>query len=186
MIWIFIIFFQVNNKIYPIERLQIKNNRQVNPNAEDLIKIRQDLSSIKNSYKTWTTRQPDNLILRLPVQGRKSSKYGLKRILNGIEKQPHSGLDIAAAKGELVLAAANGKIIEIGNYFYNGNTIFIDHGKGLITSYSHLDQTLVKAKQTVKMGEPIGTVGNTGRATGPHLHWSVSLNDVRVDPELFL
>jgi len=124
--------------------------------------------------------------LALPTSGRKSSPFGLTRIMNNIQQNPHSGLDIAAPKGQIVTAAKDGKVINLGNFFYSGNIVFIDHGQGFITSYCHLDSIMVTKGQVLKQGERLGTIGNTGRATGAHLHWSVSLNGVRVNPELFI
>ena len=129
---------------------------------------------------------PDSLRMALPVSGRESSPFGLRRYFNEQPRKPHSGLDIAAPEGTPVLAPAGGRVIDTGEYFFNGNTVFLDHGQGLVTMYCHLHEIRVEAGQTVQEGETLGTVGRTGRATGPHLHWGVSLNDARVDPRLFL
>jgi len=108
------------------------------------------------------------------------------RFFNDQPRQPHAGLDIAASQGTAVKAPADGYVISTGEYFFNGNTVFIDHGQGMITMYCHLNHIDVKTGQHIKRGELIGTVGQTGRATGAHLHWSVILNRTMVDPELFL
>ena len=121
-----------------------------------------------------------------PVEGRYSSPFGLRRFFNEQARKPHSGLDIVANEGTPVRAAADGVVINTGNYFFNGNTVFIDHGQGLITMYCHLNRIDVSDGQQVKRGDLIGGVGSTGRVTGAHLHWSVLLNGTLVNPELFL
>jgi murein DD-endopeptidase MepM/ murein hydrolase activator NlpD len=122
----------------------------------------------------------------LPAGGPLSSRFGLRRIFNGQPRNPHAGLDVAAGTGTPVKAPADGVVANTGDYFFNGNTVFVDHGQGLITAYMHLSRIDVRAGQVVKKGESLGAIGATGRATGPHLHWAVILNNTPVDPELFL
>jgi hypothetical protein len=178
--------FEINNKKYPQEKLTIQNKRKVEPLPEDLLIIEaQYLETIK-TYEHWQYQPLASLHLSLPVKGRKSSPFGLTRIMNNIPQNPHSGLDIAAAKGTPVQVAKAGTVINLGNFFYSGKIVFVDHGQGFITSYCHLDSILVNKGQQLQTGDIIGTIGNTGRATGAHLHWSVSLNGVRVDPQLFI
>ncbi|VAW79063.1 Peptidase, M23/M37 family, partial [hydrothermal vent metagenome] len=128
----------------------------------------------------------DNLRFVLPVHGPVSSPFGLRRYFNEQPRKPHSGLDLAAAEGTPIRAPAAGHISGTGDYFFNGNTVFIDHGQGLVTMYCHMSRIDVKPGQQVAAGETIGAVGQTGRVTGPHLHWGVSLNDARINPMLFL
>lgn len=118
-----------------------------------------------------------------PVPGTVSSTFGLKRFYNGKPGSYHGGLDIAAPKGEPVKASQRGKVVLAGNYFYTGNTVFIDHGLGLFTAYFHMEELDVENGEEVKPGDILGKVGSTGRSTGPHLHWSVYLCGVKVDPE---
>jgi murein DD-endopeptidase MepM/ murein hydrolase activator NlpD len=121
-----------------------------------------------------------------PVKGRISTPFGLRRYFNGKPRSPHKGIDIAVPKNTAIKSPANGLVVLTGNYFFIGNAVLINHGQGLITVYCHLNKILVKPRQKVKKGQVIGYVGQTGRATGPHLHWGVSLNDTPVNPELFL
>lgn len=135
---------------------------------------------------TWTEPVPASLQLHQPVPGVRSSSFGLRRFFNGQSRNPHGGMDIAAPVGTPVKAAAPGVVIDTGDYFFNGNTVWVDHGAGLLTMYCHLDRIRARVGQRVRTGDVIGTVGKTGRVTGPHLHWSVCLNRTMVDPALFL
>jgi len=180
------ILFSVTDKKYQSQHLEIKNKRKVNPYAKDMKRIISEKKIIGAALKSWTAIQNISLQFDLPVEGRFSSPFGLKRYFNGQARRPHSGLDIAAPEGTPIMAPAPGKIVNTGDYFFNGNTVFIDHGQGLITMYCHLKTISVSENEVVKRGQQIGTVGMTGRVTGPHLHWSVSLNNARVEPKLFL
>jgi len=177
--------FQVTSKQYAEQHLQVKDKRKVNPTAEDLKRIGQEKIRINSALKHWADIPGANTRFVLPVTGELSSPFGLRRFFNQQPRKPHSGIDIAAPEGAPIQAPAAGKIIESGDFFFNGNSVFIDHGQGLITMYCHMRETYVKPGQIIKQGDPIGAVGQTGRATGPHLHWSVSLNNARVDPSLF-
>jgi murein DD-endopeptidase MepM/ murein hydrolase activator NlpD len=178
--------FHVGAKSYPSQHVTLKNKRLVDPTPQDIKRIEHDLAALHHAFATWSEVADPPLQLDLPVAGRISGGFGVRRILNGEPKQPHSGLDIAAPAGTPVLAPAAGVVIETGNYFFNGNTVLIDHGQGLVTMYNHLSRIAVQPGMHVEQGQLIGNVGMTGRATGPHLHWSVSLNDARVNPELLL
>ncbi len=180
------IAFPVSEKKYREQHLTIKNKRMVNPNADDLKRIRREKKEIVDAFNHWRDIQQIDARFILPVDGPMSSPFGLRRFFNQQPRRPHSGLDIAAPKGSPVHAPAIGIVIATGNYFFNGNTVFIDHGQGLITMYCHMDHIDVNKGDVLAEGQMIGTVGMTGRVTGAHLHWSVSLNNTRVDPELFL
>lgn len=178
--------FMVKDKQYPTQHLTIKNKRKVNPNNLDMKRITKERPIIKNALKHWSDTANVSLQFIAPVKGVKSSSFGSRRVFNNQPRRPHSGMDIAAATGTPIIAAASGKVIEAGDYFFNGKTVFVDHGQGLITLYCHMDTISAKVGNQVDAGEVLGTVGKTGRVTGAHLHWTVSLNNARVDPALFL
>jgi len=178
--------FQVTDKQYQTQHITIKDKRKVNPEKRDLQRIGREQQRIRKALAHWDPHGPDSLRFQLPVKAPVSSPFGLRRFFNEQPRKPHSGLDLAAAAGTPVHAPAAGRISDTGEFFFNGNTVFIDHGQGLVTMYCHLSRIDVKPGQEVQAGEVIGAVGKTGRVTGPHLHWSVSLNDARVDPRLFL
>ncbi len=177
--------FNVVDKHYPEQHLTIKNKRKVNPIARDYTKIAQDSKRIKKAKNTFTNTNPI-LPFSLPVQGRESSQFGLKRFFNKQARRPHGGLDIAAPEGTPILAPAPGTVIETGHYFFSGKCVFVDHGKGLITLYAHMSTITAKVGDKVNTGDKLGEVGQTGRVTGAHLHWSVAMNATYVDPKLFL
>ena len=178
--------FQVQEKSYREQHLTITNNRQVNPNAEDMQRITRERVEMDTAFSTWTDDLAPVFQMSSPVEGIRSSSFGLKRFFNGQARSPHSGMDIAADEGTPIYAPAPGVIRATGNYFFNGNTIILDHGHGLISLYCHMNTIDVEIGSTVEAGEQIGRVGQTGRVTGPHLHWSINLNNTRVDPALFL
>ncbi len=178
--------FEVSHKAYQEQHITLKNKRMVNPYADDLVRIRKEQQLSREAFAKWRDYLDVETRFISPVDGIISGTFGKKRFFNEQPRKPHSGIDIAAAKGTPVHAPAHGVVIETGDYFFNGNTIFVDHGQGLISMFCHLDTIEVKIGDTVQSGEVIATVGMTGRVTGPHLHWSVSLNNSRVDPLLFL
>jgi murein DD-endopeptidase MepM/ murein hydrolase activator NlpD len=178
--------FTVTDKTYQSQHITIKDKRKVNPEKRDMERIGREQRQIKKALAAWNEQPPETLRFLLPVEGPVSSPFGLKRFFNEQPRRPHSGLDLAAAEGTPIRAPASGRIADTGDFFFNGNTVFIDHGQGLVTMYCHMSRIDVEPDQEVASGEIIGAVGKTGRATGAHLHWGVSLNDARVDPMLFL
>jgi murein DD-endopeptidase MepM/ murein hydrolase activator NlpD len=175
----------VRPKHYPEQRLTIKDKRKVEPDPEDLARIARE----KEATEAIKRRHSPGVVLAdfaLPANGPLSSRFGLRRVFNGQPRNPHAGLDVAVGTGAPVRAPAPGVVVDTGDYFFNGNTVFLDHGQGLITAYMHLSRIAVRNGQAVRAGELLGAAGATGRATGAHLHWAVFLNGTAVDPELFL
>lgn len=118
----------------------------------------------------------------VPVAGDVKRTFGLGRVINGEERSPHSGEDISAPRGTPVVAANSGVVVLAGDYFFSGKSLIIDHGLGVYTMYFHLDEIKTNPGERVEKGAAIGTVGATGRATGPHLHWGARINGARVNP----
>lgn len=170
---------------YAEQRLQVPPGK-VELSASDLARHQREKKHSSQIIATHTRPGPETLQMRQPVRGPRSSSFGLRRFFNGMPRNPHGGMDIAARVGTPVHAPLSGRVIDTGDYFFNGKTVWIDHGSGLLTLYCHLDSIRVRVGQRVKTGELIATVGKTGRVTGPHLHWSVLLNRTLVDPALFM
>lgn len=178
--------FTVGSKAYPEQRITLKNKRQVNPEPQDLARIDKELAEQNRAYASFSQGTPSNLLLDKPVNGPLSSRFGVRRFFNGEERNPHAGLDFAVPAGTPIKTPAAGKVILVGDYFFNGKTVFVDHGQGFISMFCHMSRVDVKPGQALARGAVVGRVGSTGRATGPHMHWNVSLNDARVDPAIFI
>ena len=178
--------FYISEKSYEEQHITIKDKRKVNPEKRDMTRITREKKQIGSALRNWSARDVKTIDFLKPVDGPTSSPFGLRRFFNEQARNPHSGLDIAAPTGTPIKAPAAGIITDTGDFFFNGNTVFIDHGQGLVTMYCHMSAIDVTPGQTVATGDIIGKVGMTGRVTGPHLHWGVSLNNARVDPLLFL
>jgi len=175
----------INAKKYDEQHLIIKNKRKVNPNKQDSKRIGAESIRKKKAKRLYSDTTPQVRFI-WPVTGRISSIFGLRRFFNGQERRPHSGLDIAAAEGTPIKAAADATVIDAGNFFFSGNMIYLDHGQGIITLYAHLSKIKVKPGDTIKQGQIIGNVGHTGRVTGPHLHFAVFANQTLIDPVFML
>jgi murein DD-endopeptidase MepM/ murein hydrolase activator NlpD len=177
--------FTVGDKRYATQSLKVAPGK-VDLSPADLARANRERVTIDHALSRWTDEQPATLLMAPPVPGVRSSSFGMRRIFNGESRNPHSGMDIAAPTGTPVRVPIAGTVIDVGDYFFNGNTVFVDHGRGLISMYCHLSAIDVTPGQRVAAGTTIGAVGMTGRVTGPHLHWGLSLNRAWVDPELFV
>jgi len=178
--------FAVNPKQYPEQHITLKDKSKVELSPSDLARAGREIAAIKELKHHWRAAQDTDLAFILPAEGQLGGRFGVHRFFNGEPRAPHSGLDVVVKHGTPVGASAQGQVLAIGDYFFNGKTVFVDHGNGLITLYCHLDRIDVQTGETVSKGQPLGLSGMTGRASGPHLHWSVVLNGAMVDPELFI
>ena len=177
--------FKVTAKAYTEQHLTIKNKRKVNPYKKDMDRILKEKARKTKARKLWTDQEV-NYDFIVPVQGRISSIFGLRRFFNKQARRPHSGLDIAAPQGTPIKAVESGTVIESGDFFFSGNMVYIDHGQGLISMYAHMHEIKVSTGDKISRGQVIGTVGETGRVTGPHLHLGIIANQTLVDPVFFL
>lgn len=177
----------IKKQTYKTTRIDGLPGRKVTPKEEDLKRIRADNAKIGAVRKLDTDTANFLSGFIWPVKGRISGVFGSQRILNGKPRRPHNGIDIAAKKGTPVIASADGTIALVHeDMFFSGKTVMIDHGHGLSSVYIHMDKITVKDGARVRQGDQIGTIGMTGRATGPHLHWGVTLFKVPLDPKIIV
>ncbi|BDT68834.1 hypothetical protein os1_30210 [Comamonadaceae bacterium OS-1] len=177
--------YTVGPKQYREQRLKVAPGT-VDLSPEDEARYNREHAHLQTVMATFNEQLPASLRMQVPVPGRRSSSFGLRRVFNGQARNPHSGMDIAAATGTPVVAPLPGRVIDTGDYFFNGNTVWLDHGGGLLGMFCHLSAIGVQVGDVLQAGQRLGAVGATGRVTGPHLHWSISLNRAMVDPALFL
>jgi murein DD-endopeptidase MepM/ murein hydrolase activator NlpD len=178
--------YTVRDKQYVEQRLKV-SPKTVDLSPEDNARYEREAAHLKTVMATFTEPLPTaSLQMQVPVPGRRSSSFGLRRVFNGQPRNPHSGMDIAAPTGTPVKAPLPGRVIDVGDYFFNGGTVWLDHGGGLLSMYCHLSHVDCKTGDRLDAGEVFCKVGATGRVTGPHLHWSVMLNRAMVDPALFI
>ena len=178
--------FEVREHAYREQRLTVKNQSYVTPGEEQLARIGRERKTIDAALTYWRDEPNVELLLDAPVDGRRSSSFGLRRFFNDQPRSPHKGMDIAASEGTAITAPGAGVVTATGDFFFNGKTVIIDHGQGFVTMYCHLSDIGVAEGQTVTRGEFVGAVGSTGRVTGPHLHFGTYLNGTAVDPALLL
>lgn len=178
--------FEVSTHNYREQHITVENRSYVNPDPEQLERIGRERTILDGALANWRDESQTSVDLVAPVSGARSSSFGLRRFFNGEPRSPHKGMDIAAGKGTAVGAAAAGVVTATGEYFFNGRTVIIDHGQGLVTMYCHLDRIDVAEGERLDAGSTIGAVGDTGRVTGAHLHFGTYLNGTAVDPALLL
>ena len=174
---------KINKKDFGESRITILDVSKVNLSEEDSQRAYKESQLIKESLNSYSTDIKPSLKFISPVDGIISSRYGKQRYINDQPRSPHLALDIAAAEGTEIIAPAPGKVILVGDFFYSGNYLILDHGFGLLSSYSHMSKIHVQAGDYLNQRDIIGEVGSTGRVTGPHLHWSVYLEKKRINPE---
>ena len=177
---------KINKKDFGESRITILDESKVNLSEEDSQRAYKESQLIRSSLNSYSINIKPSLKFINPVNGIISSRYGKQRYINDQPRSPHLALDIAAAEGTKIIAPASGKVILVGNFFYSGNFLILDHGFGLLSSYSHMSKVNVKTNDYLNQGDIIGEVGSTGRVTGPHLHWTVYLSKERINPESLL
>jgi murein DD-endopeptidase MepM/ murein hydrolase activator NlpD len=177
--------FMVSPKKYREQKLTVPQ-QQVDLSPQDAARVEKEQLRLRAIYDSFGATLPATFALRIPVAGVRQNTFGSRRVFNGQARNPHSGMDIDATTGTPIRAPADGIVVDVGNYFFNGNNLLIDHGQGFITMYCHLSAFDVKVGDVVQTGQLIGKVGATGRVTGPHLHFGVLLNGASVDPAIFL
>lgn len=178
--------FTVRAKNYPVQHVTLRDQAMVEPPPDIVARIERESVHLKAVRSQWRETGETSAAFVQPAKGRLSGRFGGSRVFNGKPRAPHAGLDVAVMTGTAVLAPADGVILDIGDYYFCGKTMFIDHGNGLLSLFCHLSDWNAKVGDSVRQGQPVARSGATGRASGPHLHWSVYLNGTSVEPELFL
>jgi murein DD-endopeptidase MepM/ murein hydrolase activator NlpD len=179
------ILIDIRPNDYREQRLNV-DRKYVEPDPEQLERIFAERKIIDAALTNVDQVELSDVSLQAPVAGPRSSSFGLRRFFNDEPRSPHKGMDIAASSGTTIVAPMAGTITATGDFFFNGNTVIIDHGQGFVSLYCHLSEIDSEEGQQVPAGTPIGKVGATGRVTGAHLHFATYLNGVAVDPALLL
>lgn len=177
---------QIGEYPYPVQRLTIKDDGQVNLSKESLERVGRENQRIGAVFQRRTERR-FRLPLAAPLEKMpEGGRFGSQRIMNGVPKSPHSGADYAASPGTPVMAVADGTVALAEEHFFGGKSVFIDHGDRLASMYLHLNEMTVAPGEEVRRGQVIGKVGSTGRSTGPHLHLGFRWRGARIDPAALL
>ncbi|MFQ5779811.1 MAG: M23 family metallopeptidase [Nitrospiria bacterium] len=172
---------EVVSASFGVQRLTLPK-KMVDLDPATLIRVKKEQKRLKGAFGKSTGERLWRETFVVPAEGKKQGTFGRRRFLNGKPRNPHTGEDISAPEGTSVLATNSGKVVLVGDFFFNGRSVVIDHGLGLFSMYFHLLDATVEEGATVNRGERIGRVGQSGRATGPHLHWGMRLNGARIDP----
>ena len=180
-----VLSFEIDEHAYREQRLNV-DRKYVSLCEEALERLGRERKIIDAALTNWRETPLDGIDLQPPVDGPRSSSFGLRRFFNDEPRSPHKGMDIAVPAGTPVIAPRTGVVTATGDFYFNGNTVFVDHGQGYVTMYCHLSEIAVEEGQAVTAGDTIGAVGKTGRVTGPHLHFGTYLNGTAVDPALLL
>jgi len=176
----------VRPRTFPLQQLTLPKN-MVDLDAATLARVEAERRQLDTALAAGAGERLWRGPFRIPVEGgQPTGGYGLRRVINGQPRSPHTGYDWAAPVGTPVLASNAGRVALVAEHFFAGRNVMLDHGLGLFTLYFHLTETRVEPGAAVEGGQVIGTVGATGRVTGPHLHFAVLLNGARVDPESLL
>lgn len=177
--------FTVQEKSYPVQKLTVAP-KYVSPPPAVLERIKKEQQEMRTAFASVTSTRHWSVPFTRPVEGVVTSQYGLSREFNGEKRNPHRGLDLNASLGDPILAAESGVVTLVADHYYGGKTVVIDHGLGVLSAYLHMDSFSVSKGQNVNRGQQIGTVGKTGRVTGPHLHLSISVLGQSINPTLLL
>ena len=177
---------ELEKRQYNIQRIDGLKSSMVSPPEETLKRIRRDSTVVANARGNISDLDAVFTGFIWPAEGPVTGVYGSQRVLNGIPKAPHYGVYVGAPTGTPVIAPAAGVVKLSDDLYYSGNTVILDHGMGVFSTFLHLDSSKVKAGDVVAQGDAIGTIGATGRATGPHLDWRLNLGKTRLDPALLV
>ncbi len=173
---------RVKARRFATERLKVEKEF-VEPSPEQVARAEEERQRLRGIFASATPERLWEGRFQLPLKGiARGSNFGRRRILNGEPRSPHSGTDFPAATGTPVHAAQRGRVVLAEALFFSGNTVVIDHGLGVYTFYGHLEAVSVRVGEAVEAGAVLGSVGATGRVTGPHLHWGLTVNEARVNP----
>ncbi|MGE4311419.1 M23 family metallopeptidase [Desulfovibrio sp.] len=175
----------VYDKERPVQKLTV-DKKYVDPPAAQMERIKADRELVRKTLAAYLPERLWTLPFDRPVPGDVSSLFGLKRVFNGQPRGLHRGLDLRGTEGTPIVACADGRVALTGDLYFSGNVVYINHGEGVFTAYLHMSKILVAKDQMVRKGEVIGLVGATGRVTGPHLHLSLLVQGVSVDPQPLL